>query len=391
MSMLPPLLYRGSVKNIRGEVSAENLLFEFSDRYSVFDWGEMPDQLEGKGRALSIMGKMFFYHLGNPKNWRDLFNSKIIQSTFDHTYLEKLQKSSVYEHLILLGLHHHALFKSQDVPWNSEYLKVKKIDVLRPLRSENSYDYQTYQSRPTNALVPLEVIFRIGLPDGNSLSKRLGTDLSKWNKYGFNEIPSKGLLAKPIIDFSTKLERGDRYLSYKEAKTISGMNESEWNSMIDLTHLIALNLFDLHQRMGLELWDGKIEMAFTEGGDEQRMFMLVDSIGIDELRLLLEGKSFSKEFLREAYKNSEWYENLEKAKKDSAAMGGDFKEICQNKYHSSPKKLDADIKARAEAVYKSYCNDLCALLDEDFKTDITSEYLPFGSEFNLKNYCKRYL
>ena len=71
MSILPPLLYRGSVKNVRGEVSAESLLFEFSDRYSVFDWGEMPDQLEEKGTALAIMGKSFFSYLENPDNWKE--------------------------------------------------------------------------------------------------------------------------------------------------------------------------------------------------------------------------------------------------------------------------------------------------------------------------------
>ena len=60
MTNLPAILYRGSVKNVRGEVSAKTLVFEFSDRYSVFDWGEMPDQLHEKGKTLAIMGKSFF-------------------------------------------------------------------------------------------------------------------------------------------------------------------------------------------------------------------------------------------------------------------------------------------------------------------------------------------
>ena len=32
MFILPPVLYRGSVKNVRGEVHAETLVFEYSDR-----------------------------------------------------------------------------------------------------------------------------------------------------------------------------------------------------------------------------------------------------------------------------------------------------------------------------------------------------------------------
>ena len=34
--------------------------FHFSDRYSVFDWGRMPDLIEGKGEALCIMGAYCF-------------------------------------------------------------------------------------------------------------------------------------------------------------------------------------------------------------------------------------------------------------------------------------------------------------------------------------------
>ena len=37
--------------------------FHFSDRYSVFDWGEMPDQIEGKGAALCLMGAYCFEQL----------------------------------------------------------------------------------------------------------------------------------------------------------------------------------------------------------------------------------------------------------------------------------------------------------------------------------------
>ena len=82
MTNLPPVLYRGSVKNVRGEVSAKSLLFEFSDRYSVFDWGEMPDQLDEKGKTLAIMGKSFFHYLEVADNWKNLFSHPIILKTF---------------------------------------------------------------------------------------------------------------------------------------------------------------------------------------------------------------------------------------------------------------------------------------------------------------------
>ena len=37
--------------------------FRFSDRYSVFDWGEMPDHIDGKGAALCLMGAYCFEQL----------------------------------------------------------------------------------------------------------------------------------------------------------------------------------------------------------------------------------------------------------------------------------------------------------------------------------------
>ena len=37
--------------------------FHFSDRYSVFDWGEMPDHIGAKGAALCLMGAYCFEQL----------------------------------------------------------------------------------------------------------------------------------------------------------------------------------------------------------------------------------------------------------------------------------------------------------------------------------------
>ena len=207
--------------------------------------------------------------------------------------------------------------------------------------------------------------------------------MSKWQSFGFDEVPSEGELLKiPVIDFSTKLEKGDRYLTYEEAQSIAALNDHEWVELQLMAHLIALNLFSFHHSLGLELWDGKIEVAYKEGAGINRSFMLVDSIGIDELRLLYKGKSFSKEFLRETYKTSRWYVALEAAKRDAQISGEDFKSLCLKKYESVPEKLHPKIKSRAEAVYRSYANAVCSELGMP---------LPFSSEFSLHDYSERFL
>ena len=53
--------------------------FLFSDRYSVFDWGEMPDHIEGKGAALCLMGAYCFEQLeklGVKTHYRGLVDEK---------------------------------------------------------------------------------------------------------------------------------------------------------------------------------------------------------------------------------------------------------------------------------------------------------------------------
>ncbi len=58
----------GSVKDLvvlkkptPGEAGTGN--FIFSDRYSVFDWGEMPNHFTNKGKALCLIGAYFFEKL----------------------------------------------------------------------------------------------------------------------------------------------------------------------------------------------------------------------------------------------------------------------------------------------------------------------------------------
>jgi len=70
--------------------------FHFSDRYSVFDWGEMPDHIDGKGEALCIMGAYCFEQLerkGVKTHYRGLVdaNGKVVK------FKELKQPSSIME------------------------------------------------------------------------------------------------------------------------------------------------------------------------------------------------------------------------------------------------------------------------------------------------------
>src|SRR6056297_2543216 len=58
----------GSVKDLEvieepGKNKVGRGRFIFSDRYSVFDWGEMPDHIEDKGAAICLVTAYFFEKL----------------------------------------------------------------------------------------------------------------------------------------------------------------------------------------------------------------------------------------------------------------------------------------------------------------------------------------
>jgi len=266
-----------------------------------------------------------------------------------------------------LGLVNHdmqILTYDREIMSPSRCLAVTPVDVIRPeshqAKGKLTWDYKAYQSHPENTLVPLEVIFRFGVPSGSSLLTR--TDSESYRKsLGLTSAPKAGdTFAMPVIEFSTKLETSDRYLDYSEARQIAGLSDAEFDRLKTLTALIALRLKDCFAGIGVELWDGKFEFAFTEADKKDiRDFMLVDSIGPDELRLISGGVHLSKEILRNVYRTTAWYNAIEKAKELAKARGEkDWKRICTEELKSSPSLLSPAVKRKVEMVYKGLCKAL---------------------------------
>lgn len=353
-------LYSGSVKDVFGQEGKDPYLFHFSDRYSIFDWGEMPDLLPGKGEALAMMGDLFFKFLEKSENWI----SWNIPESYPKFWRDSLTTSRVWSNLRKKGVNHHSfgLVDANGMACapgtRSHLLAVKALQRL-PVSSslvngKVHWDYSAYASKPARSLVPLEVVFRFGAPEGSSFLQRLEKIPNYAQSFGFTETPRAGdWFSFPIVEFFTKLEPSDRFLTREEAKEVAGLSQEELDSLVALTLLTALRLKDLFGSMGLELWDGKFEFSFLPGEGSHRDFMLVDSIGPDELRLIgAGGVHFSKEFLRRVYRGSEWYEGLERAKKMSKERGEkDWKKICVQELKLQPEKLPAEIFASARDLY----------------------------------------
>jgi phosphoribosylaminoimidazole-succinocarboxamide synthase len=102
----------------------------------------------------------------------------------------------------------------------------------------------------------------------------------------------------------------------------------------------------------LENEDGKIELAF----DPERKLMVVDVVGtLDECRFTYEGLHVSKEIARQFYRKTDWYNDVEEAKKRAETEGiKDWKKLCKSK----PPKLDPTLKRTISEMYMAVANEL---------------------------------
>ncbi len=354
---IPPVIYKGSVKNILADENLPNYVFEFSDRFSVFDWGDMDDQLPGKGKSLAIMAYYLFQYLEDQQNWRNPEYKKIVH--------ENNLSKSVYNGLCKHGLNHHCktiLKKDHNMLQEGtigNFLLVSPVNVIKPTFTNKSWDYNQYKSKPENTLVPLEVIFRFGTPKGSSLFQRVKNN-NYCQQIGLKETPQVGdKFDYPIIEFSTKLENEDRYISYEEAIEIACLNVDEFQALRSTAILIAINLKNLFKKTGIELLDGKLEFAFSSKKYNERSFMLVDSIGPDELRLEYNNIPLSKERLRTYYRNSKWYQKITKAKEYSNENKvQNWKQAAINKFNATPPSLNTALQKNISTMYKVLSNEL---------------------------------
>ena len=354
---LPPVYHIGSVKNILGEKDASSLIFAYSDRYSIFDWGEMPDMIPQKGRCLASMAYMFFDALGRPESWQS-WNLKGPETDYLKESLENLRQNGLKHHMdqgLMSEFMHKIPLEEAD-----RYLSVHRVSVLHPSYVNQQYDYSVYQGSPQNALVPLEVIFRFGIPQGSSLMERID-DAEYLKEIGLSEKPSFGtMFTHPVIEFSTKLESRDIYISKKKARTIAGLNELEMNNLSTLVAILAYRLRDIFSTSELTLWDGKFEFAFTEKDERgNRSFQLVDSIGPDELRLSYKGVPLSKECLRKPYRGTAWHRALSEAKEIAKSRGArNWKAVCKNELKQRPEPLSEEFLSLISSMYTALSNSI---------------------------------
>jgi phosphoribosylaminoimidazole-succinocarboxamide synthase len=316
-----------SVKDFRVEraATAEELgtgAFVFSDRYSVFDWGEMPDLIPDKGASLCAMGAYSFQHM------------------------ERRGVDTHYRGVVDPGSGEVVDLSGASTPPREMAIALTQVPELP--REGDGYDYDAYHAAAgENYLVPLEVVFRNRVPVGSSLRRRgdpgeFGLDLAAWPE-GPVDLP------EPIVEFSTKYEESDRYLDRAEADRIAGT--ARIDDLERLAREVNQVVTETAREAGLTHEDGKIECCYHQGD-----LLVADVTGtLDENRFSYDGRQVSKEVLRQYHRReqSAWVEAVERAKAAARERGvADWKTVCDR----DPEPLDEDVVGVARDLYAAATN-----------------------------------
>jgi phosphoribosylaminoimidazole-succinocarboxamide synthase len=269
----PKFLRRGKVKEVY-EISPTELEFRFTNDISVFD-KHIPSEIPNKGETLARTAAHWF---------------------------EVCQR---------LKIPHHYLGLSGPTS-----MRVKRVQVVP--------NPKTLGPNAKGYLVPLELIVRYYLAGsmwdrvkaGKVGAKDLGFSSDKTLEYG---VP----LPEPHFEVTTKLEPIDRLLTIPEALALSGLDKKQLDSIRETILKIDSAMQKEIGPRGLLHVDGKKEF----GVDTEGVLMVVDTFGTaDEDRFwdkdaYERGRQvdFSKEFVRQHYRTTGYYDQLQKAREANAA------------------------------------------------------------------------
>ena len=317
-----------SVKNFRieEEASQDSLgrgIFEFTDDYSVFDWGKMPDQIPDKGASLCTMGA---------------FNFELLAENGVPTHYEGV---IVGNDVVPLD----EALGSGDAP---REMAIELTTVPDLPFEDGSYDYEHYYDAVgSHYLVPLEIVFRNRVPVGSSLRSR--SEPAEFD-LDFDSWPDEPVdLPEPVIEFSTKYEEQDRYLGRGEAEEIAGPASIE--DLESVARKVNRLVTEQAKTGGLDHQDGKIECLYDDGE-----IRVADVVGtLDENRFSRNGQQLSKEVIRQYHKRTqpEWVEAVSEAKSRANAQGvADWKSLCE----TQPEPLDEAVIQTARDLYCSGTN-----------------------------------
>lgn len=272
-SVAPKFLRRGKVKEVY-ELSPKELEFRFTNDISVFD-KHIPSEIPHKGETLNRTAAHWFELCG--------------RLSIPHHYLGTIGPTS---------------------------MRVKRVQVVP--------NPKTLGPHPKNYLVPLEFIVRYFV--AGSLWDRIKAGKVSGPEIGFpagKPLAYGEKLPQPFFEMTTKLEPVDRLLTRAEARELSQLDAKQVEEVEQTILKVDAAMETEIAPRGLLHVDGKKEFAIDDTGQ----LMVVDTFGTaDEDRFwdraaFERGRQveFSKEFVRQHYRSTGYYDQLTAARESKQA------------------------------------------------------------------------
>lgn len=264
----PKFLRRGKVKEVY-EVSPTELEFRFTNDISVFD-KHIPSEIPHKGETLALTAAHWF---------------------------ALCQRLKVAHHFLDLS--------------GPTSMRVKRVHVVPQPK--------TLGPKPRNYLIPLEFIVRYYV--AGSMWDRVKAGQVTAEQLGFpsgHAVQYAEKLPAPHFEVTTKLEPVDRLLDWPEALDLAVLDKAQMESIRQTILKVDEAMAKEIEPRGLLHVDGKKEFAV----DAEGTVMVVDTFGTaDEDRFWDKGAyergrqvDFSKEFVRQHYRSTGYYDELQKAR-----------------------------------------------------------------------------
>ena len=200
-------------------------------------------------------------------------------------------------------------------------MRVQFVHRIQPEFREGQWDYSKFKNpTETSYVLPLEFISRNELPKESSIWKRIERGELTLADLGLPEGFKKGDVLphgkRPLLDYSTKFEPDDRYISARQAREILNMDDGTFEKLNETTRKASWTMTRYALSRGFKRIDGKVEYV-TMPSNHGQTIVLGDVVCTwHEDRLLYKGFPVSKQLIRDEMRklNPAWYDEIQRAK-----------------------------------------------------------------------------